>query len=251
MTISRFHRIGLLATVAFCTAVSLAPVRAQSPVMFEETPSLERLRSIMIPESTPGVSRSIVIGRPSAPQPATETTRVSSTAFEPAPPLAAPPPAPVPVSVPEAGASPSARTEEAAPEPARRARVPRAMRRIEEPRVLAAAIPAGIVGFHIPFAPDSDVVPPTAQPFLDRIADLLHEQAGLKLLVEGHTDAYGSVEHNLTLSKRRAQSVATYLAGRSSVSTDRLMVAGMGKSAPLIADPFDARNRRVQFVRVQ
>ena len=108
-----------------------------------------------------------------------------------------------------------------------------------------------VVGFRIPFTPASEVIPLEAQPFLNLIANLLHDQAGLKLLVEGHTDAHGSAEYNMILSKRRAESVASYLIAKSGVSADCLIVAGMGKNVPLVTNPFDARNRRVQFVRVQ
>ena len=34
------------------------------------------------------------------------------------------------------------------------------------------------------------------------------------------------------------------------IAPNRLVVAGKGKSEPLVADPFDPANRRVQFVRV-
>ncbi len=37
---------------------------AQTVQMFDDAPSIEQLRSIMVPESQPGASRSIVIQRP-------------------------------------------------------------------------------------------------------------------------------------------------------------------------------------------
>jgi outer membrane protein OmpA-like peptidoglycan-associated protein len=76
------------------------------------------------------------------------------------------------------------------------------------------------------------------------------EQPQIRLQVEGHTDAKGSPEYNLGLSKRRALSVAEYLVEKCGVSPDRLILVGKGMTQPLTDDGFDPRNRRVQFVRV-
>lgn len=171
MNILRTRRIGLLATAAFCAAVSLNQTRAQSVLMFEETPSIERLRSILIPESSGSVSRSIVIGRQPVSTSSAPMTLISSTvsASDTKPPL----------PLPEAEVMPAAAAPEqtinAASEPARRARVPRAVRRIEEPPVLATTKSVSVIGFRIPFTPASEVIPLEAQPFLNLVASLLHD----------------------------------------------------------------------------
>jgi len=108
----------------------------------------------------------------------------------------------------------------------------------------------GSIGFRINFPLNSDVVPQSAFPFIDRIAELLREQSQVKLQVEGHTDALGSDAYNLDLSQRRAAAVANYLVDRQGIEATRLVVLGMGEGAPLVENGYDPRNRRVQFARV-
>jgi OmpA-OmpF porin, OOP family len=114
-----------------------------------------------------------------------------------------------------------------------------------------AAPVADAVGFRISFALNSAIVPPAYERHIDRIGELLRQEAGLKLLVEGHTDALGSDEYNLELSKRRALSVARYLVAHHGIEPERLQVAGKGKTEPLLDNAYDPRNRRVQFLRVE
>jgi outer membrane protein OmpA-like peptidoglycan-associated protein len=106
---------------------------------------------------------------------------------------------------------------------------------------------AAAVAFRINFATASDVIPSGYLPHLDRIVDLLRQEPGLALTIEGHTDAYGSAEYNLELSRHRAVAVMRYFVGHG-VDASRLVAVGKGKTSPLIDNPFDARNRRVQFV---
>jgi outer membrane protein OmpA-like peptidoglycan-associated protein len=113
----------------------------------------------------------------------------------------------------------------------------------------APAAAAGSIGFRINFALDSDVVPSSAFPFIDRVAELLRAEAQVKLQVEGHTDAIGSEVYNLQLSRRRAAAVADYLVQKQGVDKARLMVVGLGESVPLAENGYDPRNRRVQFTR--
>jgi len=63
--------------------------------------------------------------------------------------------------------------------------------------------------------------------------------------IDGHTDAVGGEVVNQNLSERRAASVVRYLAARG-VDPDRLIAEGHGESQPLVDDPFDGRNRRVE-----
>jgi outer membrane protein OmpA-like peptidoglycan-associated protein len=73
----------------------------------------------------------------------------------------------------------------------------------------------------------------------------------VKLLIEGHTDATGSDSYNLRLSRLRAMAVAEYLVTRQDIDPERLRVAGKGRNEPLTDDPYDPRNRRVQFIRTE
>jgi outer membrane protein OmpA-like peptidoglycan-associated protein len=242
---------------ALATAVSLealllaGPVLAQNVQIFEETPSIEELRKILIPETTPGgASRRIEIPRRDAigPAPMVRPAALEEDRAEPAPsapPQAAPPQSPPPAAV-EAPARPAPRETRATaalPSSAMAA----APARSDAPN----SGTADAVGFRINFALNSVVVPPAYEPYIDRMGELMQQEPSLVLLVEGHTDALGSDEYNVRLSERRAVAVARYLVVRHGVAPERLRVAGRGKSEPLMEDRYDPRNRRVQFLRVE
>jgi outer membrane protein OmpA-like peptidoglycan-associated protein len=206
--------------------------------VFDDAPTLEQLRQIMIPESQPGMSRSIVLQRPAVQTSRPEIARASATAPEPSP-------MPQPMSRPMAEA----------PELAAAAPVPTVAAR---PQVQAAAAPraqpdadteTGVVGFHINFAFDSAELPSSAFRMIDQVAELMKEVPSLRLRVEGHTDAVGSPQYNQTLSERRAAAVAQYLASHG-VDPSHFEMVGKGMTEPLTANPYDPSNRRVQFVRI-
>ena len=202
--------------------------------IFESAPSIEELRAILIPESMPGASRKIVLpGRdatePSRPaQPAVATTPASAPA-----PMTMPMPAAMPIAMPMAAPSMPIARHERAPAPAVRQAAQ------EEP---------GAVGFRINFAFNSAAIPRGDQPQLDRIVQLMREAPTLALSIEGHTDAVGSADYNLDLSRQRAVAVARYLVVQG-IDPSRLEAVGKGKTEPLMADPYAPQNRRVQFLR--
>jgi len=57
------------------------------------------------------------------------------------------------------------------------------------------------------FDTDSDRIKPESAPDIKMIAGGLESNPALKLLIEGHTDSTGNADHNLDLSKRRAEAV--------------------------------------------
>jgi OmpA-OmpF porin, OOP family len=218
-------------------AALLGQPRAQAQVLlFEDTPSVEQLRAILIPESHGGVSRRIEFPRRDAldqAKPIRPAAASGATSPTDAQPNTAPTPGPSqPVAAPAAAAAP----EQAAPHAAPAKHAP-------------ATDMATAVGFRINFAFDSAVIPPAHFPQLDRVADLLRQEPALSLAVEGHTDAVGSAEYNIDLSRRRAVAVAHYLVEHG-VDARRLIPVGKGKTEPLVANPVDGRNRRVQFLRL-
>ena len=83
---------------------------------------------------------------------------------------------------------------------------------------------------------------------LEKMADVLNKYEDTNIIIEGHTDADGSDEYNQTLSEKRAQSVATYLAMQA-VASPRMSTVGYGESQP-VADNATAAgkqaNRRVE-----
>jgi outer membrane protein OmpA-like peptidoglycan-associated protein len=74
--------------------------------------------------------------------------------------------------------------------------------------------------------------------------------APFHFLLEGHTDTTGRPDHNLALSKRRADAVRAYLTERG-IDSSRLEAIGRGEEALLDPDhPTSAVNRRVQVVNM-
>lgn len=86
---------------------------------------------------------------------------------------------------------------------------------------------------------------------LDRIADQFRDLDAKRVVVEGHTDAIGDDAYNLELSRKRADSVKTYLAGVKSLSGVPIDVYGYGESRPVannVTDSGRAENRRVELI---
>lgn len=104
------------------------------------------------------------------------------------------------------------------------------------------------IAFPINFRANSSEILPESLPFLESIAGLLQKDAGVRLLVEGHTDASGSPARNNTLSRERAYSVVNYLIDQYRIEQTRLMPVGKGFSEPLEGTAAtNPKNRRVQF----
>src|SRR6202049_4795600 len=58
--------------------------------------------------------------------------------------------------------------------------------------------------------------------------------------IQGFTDSIGSVEHNLDLSRRRAEAVQTYLVSQHNMPVYRIQIVGLGKDKPVD----EGKNRR-------
>lgn len=87
-------------------------------------------------------------------------------------------------------------------------------------------------------------------PYLADVAggmlDVIDENPGAVFLVEGHTDAVGPDLYNLTLSDRRAETVARILVEAYGVPPENLVVEGYGEQFLKIDTQADERrNRRV------
>ncbi len=105
--------------------------------------------------------------------------------------------------------------------------------------------------YGILFDTNSSVIRSESQPVLDQVLDLLRAEPDWKLTIEGHTDAVGSNEHNLTLSQQRADAVKANLVS-GGVNESRLKTVGFGESKPLADNGTElgrAQNRRVELVR--
>jgi len=83
---------------------------------------------------------------------------------------------------------------------------------------------------------------------LAELATILNKYDDTNILLEGHTDATGSDEYNLELSRKRADSVSNYLATRG-VFSNRFTIMGYGESQPIADNETEMgrqQNRRVE-----
>jgi outer membrane protein OmpA-like peptidoglycan-associated protein len=83
-------------------------------------------------------------------------------------------------------------------------------------------------------------------PELDRLAEVLNQNSGLQLLVEGHTDQGGmnaDIKVLQTLSENRANAVSEYLI-KKGIDQKRIATVGYGNTRPISKD--QNLNRRVE-----
>lgn len=86
------------------------------------------------------------------------------------------------------------------------------------------------------------------QPEVERAAKFLQRYAGVKAVIEGHTDSDGSDAYNQKLSQARADAVKSMLITQYGIDASRLSSAGFGESRPVASNATKdgkASNRRV------
>jgi peptidoglycan-associated lipoprotein len=102
----------------------------------------------------------------------------------------------------------------------------------------------------IPFDFDRSTLSSEAEQLLRAKLPILSERVSVVLILEGHADERGSIEYNLALGGRRAESVRDFLVGLG-ISADRLTTTSFGEERPLVRGSDAgawAQNRRVEFV---
>ncbi len=128
---------------------------------------------------------------------------------------------------------------------------------MENKMIDAAAMAKGlgdkghIALYGIYFDTDRATIKPESAPTLAEMAKLLNGQPQLAVFIVGHTDSQGSYEHNMTLSRQRAEAVASALVASYRIAKARLRTAGVGYLAPVGSNATDegrALNRRVELV---
>ncbi len=95
----------------------------------------------------------------------------------------------------------------------------------------------------------SDQLNPSAYPHLDRIAAFMKKNSSISINIAGHTDNVGPLGYNLSLSKRRAQSVLNYFT-KNGLSSSRFTIEGFGFKKPIASNETEdgrSQNRRVEF----
>ncbi len=106
-----------------------------------------------------------------------------------------------------------------------------------------------VYGIH--FDTGKAVILPDSENILGEIVNLLQQNAGLKLRVEGHTDNQGNAAANQALSEKRAQAVVAWLTAHG-IPAARLSAKGLGQTKPLADNGTEdgrAKNRRVELVK--
>lgn len=110
---------------------------------------------------------------------------------------------------------------------------------------------SGKVTLQVNFATDKTDILPDSQPQIEQVLQLLKNDPGLKLAVNGHTDNSGDAAHNQALSEGRAKAVVATLTVKGIVE-ERLSAAGFGASKPVADNGTEdgkAKNRRVELVK--
>lgn len=109
----------------------------------------------------------------------------------------------------------------------------------------------GLATVHFEY--DKFSLSPEARNILAQNAEFMRGNQNVSLQVEGHCDARGSIEYNLTLGERRANAVKSYLVSLG-IPESRLSVLSYGEEKPMNAGDTEvahAANRRANFVPVQ
>jgi outer membrane protein OmpA-like peptidoglycan-associated protein len=96
-------------------------------------------------------------------------------------------------------------------------------------------------------------IKPQSYGLIRQISQVLTQDESLRLNIIGHTDADGSDEGNMNLSKARAEAVKNALIEIYKIGASRLETEGKGESEPVgdnNTSDGKAQNRRVEFVKI-
>ena len=97
---------------------------------------------------------------------------------------------------------------------------------------------------------DSAVLTAEARERLTKKAEWLQNNAGVKVIIEGHCDERGSTEYNLALGERRAEVARAFLMDMG-ISESRITTISFGKERPFVKGHYEnawSLNRRAHFV---
>ena len=107
------------------------------------------------------------------------------------------------------------------------------------------------ITLHGEFDIDRAVIRPEYREEVAKVGDFMKKYPTTTAVIEGHTDNVGSPEHNLDLSKRRAEAVVTYLVENYGIDRSRLSAQGYGMGRPVSDNSTNEgrqKNRRMEAI---
>jgi OOP family OmpA-OmpF porin len=102
---------------------------------------------------------------------------------------------------------------------------------------------------NIQFEFNSGILKTDYYPILDKAVSEMKKDPNVKFILKGYASAEGTAQHNITLSKDRANSVKAYLVN-SGINEGSLITEGYGESNPVADNTTEAGrvlNRRVEI----
>ena len=100
------------------------------------------------------------------------------------------------------------------------------------------------------FASGSAQIAPAHHNLLQKVAEAASVFPRSQIVIEGHTDSYGSDATNLSLSRQRADAVSQYLAESFGIPAFRTSSVGYGETQPIANNETPQgreRNRRIDI----
>jgi OOP family OmpA-OmpF porin len=98
---------------------------------------------------------------------------------------------------------------------------------------------------------DKAILKPEAAEELHAVASKIKELSDVRIIIEGHTDNFGTDEYNRDLSMRRAAAVKDYFVSEEEMDASSIESTGFGESRPVDTNDTEegrANNRRVEII---
>lgn len=111
---------------------------------------------------------------------------------------------------------------------------------------------SGKIALYINFETGKSVIKPESQKIIDDIAQMLTDNATVKISIEGHTDNVGTPASNKALSESRSKAVMNALVAKG-IAGARMSSKGWGQDKPTddnTTEAGKAKNRRVEIVKL-
>jgi outer membrane protein OmpA-like peptidoglycan-associated protein len=98
---------------------------------------------------------------------------------------------------------------------------------------------------------DKSTLKPEAADELHRAAEKIKEFSNARIIIEGHTDNFGTDAYNLELSRNRAAAVRDFFVTQEKMEGSGMESSGFGESRPIASNDTEegrAKNRRVEII---